>query len=456
MSYDFLDDVSDALAVATINALRRAEDVPRRRLAFASQMQLTVPGSPAVIDLALSDLWDRVLVTRLGETKPKVLYPLRDFFHNLQRGRQVLIRLQLPGHLLVEQRVSASPVASGGSLAGLLKIKKYYVQSDSSQTLLDSSVYKFDDQEKLRDEVLWLQSLPQEAADHFPQVLDSQLDRAPYFYKMPCYPYKSVRELVFSGQLDYAGLIPVLSTVFGFLAQRIYSRDWDRTGNEFLAEIHLNRFFQRVDQGDNLLRKVVKLTPVINGKEMRRPVDVLQNIAAKHPTVPNILVPGRKVDIHGDAHLGNILFEPASGHFILVDPRGFLNGCDYAYDFGKLLHSVDGHDCVKECRSFDIEGVLDDWIAGDRLVFNFTIPSASADPLVARAQAALSAVGDQLPTMLASHVHAGDDTWWLRSKFAEAVHFLSVWPFFQGRPEQQLLMYSLGCESLNEIASSVL
>jgi 5-methylthioribose kinase len=46
--------------------------------------------------------------------------------------------------------------------------------------------------------------------------------------------------------------------------------------------------------------------------------------------------------IHGDPHAGNILLH--EGEAIFLDPNGFMDGGDIAYDFGKLLVSFDWHD----------------------------------------------------------------------------------------------------------------
>ena len=51
--------------------------------------------------------------------------------------------------------------------------------------------------------------------------------------------------------------------------------------------------------------------------------------------------------IHGDLHLGNILYDPLSHTFVLVDPRGmwgkqFSIFGDVRYDFAKFLHSFHG------------------------------------------------------------------------------------------------------------------
>lgn len=46
--------------------------------------------------------------------------------------------------------------------------------------------------------------------------------------------------------------------------------------------------------------------------------------------------------IHGDPHAGNILLHKDEAFFL--DPNGFMDGGDVAYDFGKLLVSFDWHD----------------------------------------------------------------------------------------------------------------
>ncbi len=87
------------------------------------------------------------------------------------------------------------------------------------------------------------------------------------------------------------------------------------------------------------------------GVALRMPGEILGELMAL-PEFCEMVTPPRTSWIHGDLHLGNILVDyphPEIIHLKLIDPGGYLEGHDPAYDLGKLFLSLDGeYDFIHE------------------------------------------------------------------------------------------------------------
>lgn len=83
--------------------------------------------------------------------------------------------------------------------------------------------------------------------------------------------------------------------------------------------------------------------------------------------------------IHGDSHLGNIIYDPHSGNIKFVDPRGEFGGCywnqgDLRYDMGKLLQDFYcGYAMIlaKRYTCNSISQIEIDWVSGTQDLSKF-------------------------------------------------------------------------------------
>lgn len=121
-----------------------------------------------------------------------------------------------------------------------------------------------------------------------------------------------------------------------FYFERLQKR-WDNLRhvpheNQVSTTFDVRSIFLRIAQGTPLVisGKIYKfsLAYLLGSLERLRPILDIPQTAIRL--------------IHGDPHYGNVVLH--DDRAILLDPNGFLDGGDIAYDFGKLLISYDWHD----------------------------------------------------------------------------------------------------------------
>lgn len=128
-----------------------------------------------------------------------------------------------------------------------------------------------------------------------------------------------------------------------FYSQRLQKR-WERFNspqqtlsldNRAVSELsssEVSSIFSQIAQGTQLTIDGTSFDFSLNG--------LLETLSVRQHILD---VPQNSIRlIHGDPHNGNVLLH--NNDPILLDPNGFLEGGDIAYDFGKLLISYDWHD----------------------------------------------------------------------------------------------------------------
>ena len=101
---------------------------------------------------------------------------------------------------------------------------------------------------------------------------------------------------------------------------------------EDISSSDVSTTFTKIAKGTVLL---------IDGKEIDFSLETLVDSLTSLDEVFSVPQTSMRL-IHGDPHAGNILLHDDNA--IFLDPNGFMDGGDIAYDFGKLLVSFDWHD----------------------------------------------------------------------------------------------------------------
>ncbi len=120
---------------------------------------------------------------------------------------------------------------------------------------------------------------------------------------------------------------------------------WEKLKNE-LSDTQLQKSFSVEGISSSDVRSVFSLiakgtTLLIDGKEINFSIEHLASSLASFQKTFEFPQTSIRL-IHGDPHAGNILLHDDEAFFL--DPNGFMDGGDVAYDFGKLLVSFDWHD----------------------------------------------------------------------------------------------------------------
>ena len=334
--------------------------------------------------------------------------------------------------------------------------------------------------QQLRDQFKYLKSLPPELAAHFPKVFELVGDGPKSKYSMeeiPIPPYVTLRDSILKGPLaeriTFERAHTILSNVLDFGFEKLYpSRSYAVSVDGYMREVYFDRLKKRLNdvkkvctgrlEGEEsslrersyftcFLRMLEEEEIVINEEAFDNPLRIIAEIESNVRDYAPVLCPIRLYHIHGDLHFDNIYFDrnDAEGRgCFLIDPRGFLNGGDIAYDVGKLLHSCHGYyDFIHE-GLFSLEflptrkilALAFDVLNGSGRVFHIPKEIGEKGGSGARFQAwhVLSGaeyqlfkdLGEALPQLVERYeIVRRDQLIMLRSKFLEAMHFCTMAPF---------------------------
>lgn len=306
---------------------------------------------------------------------------------------------------------------------------------------------------KLIDEINWLLSLPEKIKIHFPEVLVSYKNNSIAYYEMPFYDIPTLRQAIFNKIIDEKTVCKILDKIFDFMYVNLYSKKIQDVPLDFVKKIHFNRFKERINQTRKkakIFNKILQKKYIIWGKERYLNALFLINDFESNKQLINLLSPLWMSQIHGDLHFDNILIDvdknKVLSNFVLIDPRGWLQGSDYAYDLGKLWHSIHGlYDFIhKGDFYFNMKEISDDEIKITLKYKNISVLKVYRYIL------------ENFPKVLDEKykLSKADPNWKLRTLFNEAIHFLSLPDFhlsFDGKEEKAISLYMTGVKILNEL-----
>ncbi len=235
---------------------------------------------------------------------------------------------------------------------------------------------------------------------------------------------------------------------------------WDYNHEDFYYLDWLNTAFQQEEI-------------VINNKTYKNPSYILTKLQREHKVIAAI-TPTSLYHIHGDLHFDNILINPNDPNFSdykLIDPAGFCEGADIAYDVGKLLHSCHGKYDFLHRMWFELAGLK----MGESRGFNIKIwreerpiavaeggggsgsPLYRKEPILTKAEHLLfDSIDNELLSILARIFQQydglrDDKTWECRSYLMEALHFCTMLPFhIEKSGKLAVALYCTGVQHLNE------
>jgi len=290
-------------------------------------------------------------------------------------------------------------------------------------------------QNKLVQEINWLQTLNSDSQKHFAKVLDYEISSEGSWYSMPKYHYASLRKLLITGLLTPEQCIEKLEVILKFLIKNIYSVEGQHTSQGWLQETHFDRFHTRYKSASKIksLNKVFSYDSVIvNNIEYENLKELIQKVEKKASSL-QIYSPKILKYIHGDLHFQNILVDINSDDFVLIDPRGELLGSDIYYDLGKLWHSVNG-----------LYDLIHTDIATLHRLENKNKASFMIDYGPKNLTESYGLVKFKMFNLLNKYFGDIDPQWHLKTLFNEAMHFSSLFTFHLKNDSQEdraILLY---------------
>ena len=322
-----------------------------------------------------------------------------------------------------------------GHTSGLIKAKNLLfnarcfnsISVDTDAGLLIKTSTKI---QKLEDEALWYQGLPDELKIYTPRFVDFQKDKDKAVLIQELYGYPSLQELYLSGEVNMEDWQCIIQKLFG-LHKRF--EKYTRTANRnALKWLYFDKTKERIDElkssNPYWEKHLNKDYEIINGKRY-------YGIMALKPEIEAFIqeLSSNKTEsiIHGDYCFSNILFDSNNYIFKLIDPRGRLDNeatiyGDAKYDIAKLRHSVVG------LYDFIVHGLfrLKESTSG----YEYT--------LIAPDYSRLEAIFDN---------HAKRYGFDVREiKFIEGLLFLSMLPLHKDDLARQKMIYIRALELLND------
>jgi len=327
------------------------------------------------------------------------------FCNELKIDFQIIHR---KSHNTMRQDKLQSSDLIGGSFAGLHEenIVRKYASGEGH--------------EKLAQEIKWLKNLNSDNKKHFTEIIDYEIKENSCWYTMPRYNYAAMRKLLITGILSPSDCIDKLDIILKFLFKNIYSIPTRKTPKHWLEKVHFDRVFSRfesIKNNKNLNDILSAETIFIDDCEYKNLMVLIKEVQ-NQTKVLDMYSPVELRNIHGDFHLQNILVDINSNDFILVDPRGDIEGSDIFYDIGKLWHSVNGlYDFIHtDIATFEMSSIDNK--------MHFKVNYGPENLLEKYCDLRI-----KIYHLLKDYFNDLDSKWYLKMLFNEAMHFSSLLTF---------------------------
>lgn len=297
---------------------------------------------------------------------------------------------------------------------------------------------------KLRDEIRFLGTLPTTLKPLYPEVVNSGETEEMVFMEQEFLPLVTMRHYLFTGQATADTAVGKIETILDRLNELAYAPFAQPSPADYLDQYHFQRLWHRLK---HTLDRAPVFEPLfaakrlwINGRPYHNVPQLLfqfeRSEKARRMALPDTVSPY----VHGDLHFENIMVDPASDAFRLVDPRGY-DYCDLYYDLGKISHSTNGkYDFVHENR-YALAWSVD----GTEAEATFMVTPSPILDLYDEINQALGPLYREV---------TGDPLAEERTLFAEAMHFCTMMPFHligDGREDKSVAIYLTGALLFNQV-----
>jgi len=309
---------------------------------------------------------------------------------------------------------------------------------EKTKVILVSRVHKEAADErmmKLIDEYEFIESIPKEFKDYFPQIILYGIEKNKAFYEMEHYDLPTLRRLMLANEIDENEVLMWCDKITE-VSRRFLSHKVIPMPEEYFNVMHFNRLSNRMQELSNKSEwfkdLICKDTVSVNGKTYKNILVLVEKFKTSKflETVKPEFV-GRWS--HADLHFSNVLIDRKNDKFIMIDPRGY-NYCDYYYDYGKFWHSVNGKYEMIASRNFNF------YENGFELYDNDTFKLCES-------------LKKTLPEILYKHSLENPEDVMKKTEWNEVIHFASLVPFlldFDGVDSRAKVAYYTSVILINE------
>lgn len=310
-------------------------------------------------------------------------------------------------------------------------IQPRYFNSLSFNPILNTVTKNSRNTEKLMDELMWYQNIPDRLKVLTPRLIEYTQNDGELQITQEYYGYPTLAELYVYGEMPLDTWTSIIRRVLRIHHEfRSYPGhvDYDQARQMYLEKTQ-HRLSEMQSLDDNWRSILSRDYLWLNGRK-------LQNYNLLYPAleraIEKLVSTVKGTVIHGDLCFSNILYDLNNQIVRLIDPRGSFGRKgiygDPRYDIAKLRHSVSGLYDFIVADLFEIEESDGSFRAA---VFSDNLPEA---------------LTERLDNLI---IDSGYDVREIR--LIEGLLFLSMVPLHNDRPQRQQLMYLTGLKLLNEV-----
>lgn len=322
-----------------------------------------------------------------------------------------------------------------GHIDEFINSKKQLLRSRAFNSIeidpvLNTLTKRSDNKEKLRDELNWYKTIPENLKIFTPRLLNPGNGDDEVKIVQEYYGYPTLSELFVYGELSFSVWKHVLDYLLVIHGE--FKKESVVLAPEVLELIYGVKTWERVDHAmqqpeiDEMFHiKHIKLNnrELLNISELKDFLDT---------SIHKLSQSTAGCVIHGDFHFGNILYDLINQIVRLIDPRGSFGNPgiygDPRYDIAKLMHSISGKFDLITSDLFTIKE--------NGNCFETELFTNEVHPQIERYfNKRIIELGYNLDEI----------------KLIEALLFISMVPLHSDYPLRQKMMYLTGIEKLNDL-----
>lgn len=313
----------------------------------------------------------------------------------------------------------------GGSMARTFLIKKngdFFVRK-----VVENNIPL--GKEKLKDQWEWQYKFSQQIPNIFPKVSMFVVGKDYSYYDMEYIKLPTLRDIVIEEKgYDTASIRSYL--YYGSIIAQPLNIDGPKT-DSYVMDKHLRKMQQRCESVKHFN---IYNEPYIyiNGKKYKNVSKIIGEIE-QDTELLEFLRPKKWYRSHGDFTLQNVLTD--NYDIRVIDPRGEDKDSIY-YDLSKIFQSVHGkYDLIYD-GNYEVWGSYDSNLVSYNIIENEEL---------------FNDLYETIKKLIPQYYKLEDENWETITKFYEASHFISMFPFrFIENKGTDILCYAIGVEILNE------
>ncbi|MFD2673353.1 hypothetical protein [Marinicrinis sediminis] len=296
------------------------------------------------------------------------------------------------------------------------------IVDDNGRTITKRS----QDEEKLRNEIMWYLRLPRALHSYLPDIISYSLSKGNVYVRLERVMLPSVHDLYMEAQHSLTMIDHIFNRLTEVLDAFACYRYPAPFPTRFIQEMYVDKTVQRLQtwltQSRWAAANYERGEWRLNGDAVPCPLRLLEKEGSY--LMDKLKRPFARI-IHGDFCFSNLLMGREPQEMKLIDPRGSFGAAgiygDVRYDLAKVRHSVGGYEHIMT----------------DRFHVQQTCASLHAQLHQQPRHQSWIVAWDERCGFLAPEVRG-----------LEALLFLSMIPLHRDTPERQLMMYGLGTRKL--------